>query len=92
MPYSGGLQAPGSWRSTLITVGVLVDSRGHALGGAPVVITQGKGVAVAEAVTAADGTFSVELPATPALELTVPTDGVYGIQVEAGRPMLIVVR
>jgi hypothetical protein len=91
IPFTGGPSDFGAWHSELITDGIVIEVSGAPIAGAFVVITDTVGV-VATAVTDGSGTFCVKLPVDSGLELSLPTEGVVGIPVQAGEPILIILR
>jgi hypothetical protein len=64
---------------------------GGAIVGVAVVVTDSLGSVVAVSVTDGEGSFCVELPTEPGLELALPAEGIAGVPVEAGSPILVIV-
>jgi hypothetical protein len=91
IPYSGTRDLHG-WFSELPTEGLIVNGLGQPVAGTQVIVTDSQGGVIAATVTDGEGTFCVELPVEPGLELTLPDEGVAGVPVEAGKPILIIVR
>jgi hypothetical protein len=92
IPYTGGPQQWGDWHSQKLTEGLVIDMGGQPLAGLLVVVTDSQSDIVAAVLTDGDGAFCISLPVEPGLELALPGEGIAGISVEAGAPILVVVR
>jgi uncharacterized protein YfaS (alpha-2-macroglobulin family) len=69
---------------------LVVESTGNPVAAIQVAVTKLNGDLVVEAVTDATGSFAFEMSAAADLELALPTEGVAGIPIEAGKPILII--
>jgi hypothetical protein len=74
------------------TPGLVLDAiTRQPISGVAVVVTDPLGQVVAIDVTDASGEFMVYLFDEPDLELAIPTEGIVGVDVQAGEPLLILV-
>jgi hypothetical protein len=74
------------------TIGIVVDvTTRQPVSGAVVIITDGQGLTIAADVTDGAGKFMVLIHDAPDLELAIPSKGVFGVQVQAGEALMVLV-